>query len=195
MLLHRNHNAFVNSWFSFIVALTATDLEWELIEVESPVYGEETEIGLDVTISFTNDSPNKRAGEGLWRVGMFGSESPEGARFGEVYQTLNEEEDSTTKKGPQLQIDGIASDFELGTIGCGDVQYVCVEFAKGDEPDPPFTMTVESGRGDSSTDTLITCKEQECSAREFHDILRQRRFHLATSWTKISELLSSLKTM
>ncbi|PIK42192.1 hypothetical protein BSL78_20957 [Apostichopus japonicus] len=152
--------------------LTATDLDWTITEVADPVYGEETAVELDVNVDFTPDSANKK-GEGLWRVGMFGSESPDGDgdRYGDVYQTLNEEKATTAKKGTELVIDDIATEFEIGTIGCTEVRYICVEFAQGDDPDPPFTMNVESSRGDTSTTSLVTCKEHECSARAIFNTL------------------------
>lgn len=155
------------SWFPLYAGLTATDLDWTITEVADPVYGEETAVELDVNVDFTPDSANKK-GEGLWRVGMFGSESPDGDgdRYGDVYQTLNEEKATTAKKGTELVIDDIATEFEIGTIGCTEVRYICVEFAQGDDPDPPFTMNVESSRGDTSTTSLVTCKEHECSARK-----------------------------
>ncbi|PIK51691.1 hypothetical protein BSL78_11411 [Apostichopus japonicus] len=57
-------------------------------------------------------------------------------------------------------------EFEYGTIGCiDDVNYICMEFLKGDAPDPEFTLIVEGGRGDVSRDSLVLCKPQECQSR------------------------------
>ncbi|KAJ8019767.1 hypothetical protein HOLleu_41489 [Holothuria leucospilota] len=153
--------------------LKALDLDWT-IEAEDPVFGQTTPVTLDVDVRFDPESANKK-GEGLWRVGLFGSanEDGSGARFSEISQTLTEDEASTPKKGIKLPIEGIEADFEIGSIGCiEEASYVCVEFAQGDNPDPPFTMTIEYARqGGAELDSMILCKPQECSARAIFSTL------------------------
>lgn len=89
-----------------------------------------------------------------------------GLRHSEVHQTLNEEQAATPKTCANLYIKRIKTDFELGSIGCGDVKNVCLEFAKGDTPDPPFAMRFDNGDDWAFSNSLITCKKQECSKRK-----------------------------
>ncbi|XP_071831947.1 uncharacterized protein [Apostichopus japonicus] len=149
------------------IGVIAETLDWELIG-ENPIPGQETPVIIDIEVTFRDDTRNL-VGEGLWRVSLFGSSDPlgDGPRFGEVAQILNGAEGSTDiANGDPLDINGIETEFEYGTIGCiEDVNYICMEFLKGDAPDPEFTFTVEGGRNAVSRDSLVLCKPQECLSR------------------------------
>ncbi|XP_071823315.1 uncharacterized protein [Apostichopus japonicus] len=145
----------------------AETFDWELTG-ENPIPGQETPVSIDIDVTFRDDTRDLE-GDDLWSVSLFGSSDPlgDGPRFGEVGQILNDVEGSTDiTNGDPLDLDGIETEFEFGTIGCiDDVNYICMEFTKGDAPDPEFTLIVEGGRGDVSRDSLVVCKPQACQSR------------------------------
>ncbi|XP_071823316.1 uncharacterized protein [Apostichopus japonicus] len=145
----------------------AETFNWELTG-ERPIPGQETPVSIDIDVTFRDDTRDLE-GDDLWSVSLFGSSDPlgDGPRIGEVAQILNDAEGSTDiANGDPLDIDGIETEFEYGTIGCmEDVNYICMEFTKGDAPDPAFTLIVEGGHGDVSRDSLVLCKAQECQSR------------------------------
>ncbi|XP_072166826.1 uncharacterized protein [Diadema setosum] len=152
----------------------ARSLDWDLQPTDTPMSGQVTGVSLDSTVTF-KEGNREVAGNGLWRMGLFGSRSPngEGERFGYVQQTLDNMEASTTlDKDSDLPMNGVGTQFELGTIGCNDFGYVCVEFTGGDDPDPLYYFKVEGAVDDSrEANTIVECKEQECSSRAvFNDL-------------------------
>ncbi|XP_072174093.1 uncharacterized protein [Diadema setosum] len=146
----------------------AESLDWNLQPTDTPVSGQATGVSLDSTVTFEQGN-REVAGNGLWRMGMFGSRNPngDGERFGYVRQTLDRRGAGTTLNADSdLSIDGVETQFELGTIGCNDFGYVCVEFTGGDDPDPLYYFKVAGAEDDSrEANTIIECKEQECSSR------------------------------
>ncbi|PIK42191.1 hypothetical protein BSL78_20956 [Apostichopus japonicus] len=143
--------------------MIATDLDWEM-EAQDPNFGTATPVTMDVDVSFTQDSVDRK-GENMWRVGVFASANEDGSgpRIDQVYQTLDEAGASTAKKGSNLELADVSTNFEIGTVGCTpESSYVCVEFAKVDNPDPDFTLGIESGLVSESGDSLIKCKPQKC---------------------------------
>ncbi|PIK51686.1 hypothetical protein BSL78_11406 [Apostichopus japonicus] len=150
-----------------MLGVFAETFDWELTG-ENPIPGQETPVSIDIDVTFRDDTRDLE-GDDLWSVSLFGSSDPlgDGPRFGEVGQILNDVEGSTDiTNGDPLDLDGIETEFEFGTIGCiDDVNYICMEFTKGDAPDPEFTLIVEGGRGDVSRDSLVVCKPQACQSR------------------------------
>lgn len=126
-------------------------------------YGKESSFRLDVHIEFIESAVQR--GVGMWRVGIFGSSDPAGfgQRYFEVNQTLNSDKASMAKIGRHMDIRNV--NFQVGSIDCDRVRYVCVEFAKGDKPKPPFIMQMDNDSERSSSKSLISCKELICTKR------------------------------
>lgn len=141
---------------------SANSFQWSLTPIERPAKGCARKVNVDIWVNFTENTRDLK-GEGLWRLGIFGSSNADGfgSRYGEVRQAINEVQATTrlTDARP-IMINEIMTDFELGSIGCiSEFPYYCVEFAKGDSPNPDYTFVTESG--DSS---LIGCEARECKA-------------------------------
>ena len=151
--------------------ITAENIDWSLQTLETVIPGQATSVSLDNTVFFKEGNP-ELSGSGLWRMGLYGSKSADGSgdRFGYVSQTLSSAQAGTTlNANSALQIDDAVTDFEIGSVGCNDYGYTCVEFTGGDDPDPNYFFRVE-GAIDASKEanTITKCKEQEClSSKHF----------------------------
>ncbi|KAJ8019980.1 hypothetical protein HOLleu_41785 [Holothuria leucospilota] len=151
------------------LAVFPKELSWDL-EADSPIPGRATPISLNVSLPFKNTS-TPFEGEGLWRVGIFGSNSPTGKqkRFKEVRQILSlNETNLPSRRNVPFVANDIITNFDTGSIGCHkDISYICVEFARGDSPTPGYNFVT-----DDDEDSVISCKEQECIARvEFDELI------------------------
>lgn len=105
-------------------------------------------------------------GDGLWRIGVFGSPSPEGEgpRLGYVRQILDRAESSTPAdgEGAPLELNNLEAEFDLSQIGCdSEYRFLCLEFSKGLRAAPDFKFEVQGGG-----DQIISCKEQPCRRRK-----------------------------
>ncbi len=105
------------------------------------------------------------AGQGLWRFGMYGSKNRDGSgdRLGYKEQILSEANQATgmAGNGQSMAIDGINTQFDIGSIGCTDYDYICAEFTKGPMPEPDFKFEIQ-GRRPEEGNTFTDCKKQEC---------------------------------
>lgn len=54
--------------------------------------------------------------------------------------------------------------FDIGSVGCKDYVYVCVEFRKGEDPSTNFTMIVVENDELTTKTSLHSCKERVCSS-------------------------------
>ncbi|XP_063953952.1 uncharacterized protein LOC129255585 isoform X1 [Lytechinus pictus] len=147
----------------------AESLDWDLIPTDRVLPGQETGVSIDSTIMFEEDN-REVAGSGLWRKGLFGSRNPDGSgeRFNYQRQILDRPQQSITldKNSGILDVNEATATFEIGTVGCNDFGYVCVEFTGGDSPNPMYYFRVVGSANDyPEENTLVTCKEQECLAR------------------------------
>lgn len=155
------------------VGIVAEEMDWTLEPLETVIPGQPTSVSIDNNVAFRAGNPTL-SGMGLWRMGVFGSRNMQGSgdKFGYVAQTLSRPQQSTTlEENDALEVMDAVTDFEIGSIGCNDYGYVCVEFTGGDAPSPTYFFRV-AGAIDSTraANTLVKCKEQECLASKcsFH---------------------------
>ncbi|XP_033625444.1 uncharacterized protein LOC117288629 isoform X2 [Asterias rubens] len=145
----------------------AERFDWEY-KADRPIPGQQTPVKYNAEL-ITRSGSRDLEGEGLWRMGMYGSKSPDGGetdRFGYVQQALNPAGAATTLDGGfPMPIRNQEVDFELGSIGCNGYDYVCAEFTKGDAPNPDYKFQVVSRSDTDTGDVLTSCKKQKCSAR------------------------------
>ncbi len=160
------------------------EFEWT-IDAEDVVPGKATPVTLDTTVTVSENS-RSISGDGLWKLSIFGSrtETPDDEdRFGLVKQTLNPAQAGTELfSGRDLTINNVETMFDIGSIGCTDYEYVCLEFTKGDDPVPEYSFRVGeqapeeegvrnpllgpidwTGNAADQTDTLVSCKPQKCN--------------------------------
>lgn len=147
------------------LGIVARDMEWSLEPLGKVIPGQATSVGLSSTVSFRENNP-QLTGERLWRMGVFGSRDAQGngERFNYVSQTLSDEQQGTTlNENSPLQLTDVETLFDIGSVGCNDFGYVCVEFTGGDDPDPYYFFRREGAADASRPENTITkCKEQEC---------------------------------
>lgn len=151
-----------------IPGVFATGLDWEL-EAPNPIPGVPTDITIDASALFTPTSRNLE-GDDLWRLSIFGSDNGRGSgpRVNENRQILDQDQASTTfTPGEPVDIDGITTEFDVGSVGCTDeLTHVCVEFTRGDDPNPEYSFrTVDPLLG--TEESIISCKELPCGASKF----------------------------
>ncbi len=140
----------------------AETLEWDYTPQGPITIGEEVPLVIDATA--TAKSLKDIGGTGLWKVNFFGSRDPggNGERVGFDEQLLSQPQQDLTLESASgtLQFDGLTTKFDIGSVGCrGEVDHLCLEYGRGEAPDPNFYFFTESG-----ADTLITCKRLECGA-------------------------------
>nr|XP_054751416.1 collagen alpha-1(I) chain-like [Lytechinus pictus] len=148
--------------------LWAESLDWSITPTGTVLPGQESEISIDSTVMFEMDN-RPVEGEGLWRQGIYGSRNPDGSgeKFNYKTQTLDmTQENIPLEQDSSLEITGAMTEFEIGTVGCNDFGYVCVEFTGGDDPEPLYYFrVVRSATARPEDNTLVLCKEQECLSR------------------------------
>eukprot|EP00057_Strongylocentrotus_purpuratus_P020317 XP_011674791.1 PREDICTED: uncharacterized protein LOC100893890 isoform X2 [Strongylocentrotus purpuratus] len=150
------------------IGIVAQEMDWTIEPVETVIPGEQTTVSLDNYITFRENNP-LLSGDGLWRMGLFGSRNEQGTgdRFSYVSQTLNRPQQGTTlNPDAPLEFQAVETDFEMGSIGCNEYGYICVEFTGAENPIPNFFFRVEDAVDASKeANTLTSCREQECLSR------------------------------
>ena len=146
----------------------AESLDWDLTPTDTVIPGQETGVSIDSYITFEDDN-REVAGTGLWRKGLFGSRNPDGSgeRFNYHPQILDAPQQALilAENSGMLEVFESTTPFQIGTVGCNDFGYVCVEFTGGDDPDPLYYFrVVGSTNRYPEENTLVKCKEQECLA-------------------------------
>ncbi|XP_030828655.1 uncharacterized protein LOC575485 isoform X2 [Strongylocentrotus purpuratus] len=148
--------------------IVAKDLEWELEPTETVVPYQQTGVNIDASVFFREDNPTL-SGNGLWTMGLYGSRTPDGLgdKYGYVPQTLSWPQQGTTlDEGVPLELMDVETDFEIGSVGCNEFGYVCVEFTGGDNPSPNYFFRKEGATDNSrASNTITKCKEQECLSK------------------------------
>lgn len=144
--------------------------------------GKKTPVSIDSNILVSKLS-RSISGEGLWKMTLFGSTSASGEgvdRYQPVEQILSEAQAGTSLTGgATMAINDIETMFDIGSIGCTDYEYICVEFTKGSEPVPQYSFQVGeeekesapvpidgidfSGSAKSEKDVITDCKPQKCN--------------------------------
>ncbi|PIK42696.1 5 alpha fibrillar collagen [Apostichopus japonicus] len=150
-----------------------TNMNWTLTE-DDPVPGQKSLVNLDIETNFQNRS---RAvfGDDLWQVRLFASNlsAGDGERIGETNRVLSYYQAGQIIEQPESTIlfEGADVYFDIGSVGCKDYVYVCVEFRKGEDPSTNFTMIVVENDELTTKTSLHSCKERVCSAKvTFEDL-------------------------
>ena len=149
----------------------ANSIDWSY-EATNVVPGEQTPFCIQASVSMA-DGTRELSGDGLWRLGLFGSRSPDGIgeRHDFIHQTLNDDKASQMiESGKNLDLADINTQFDAGALGCTDFKYVCVEFAKGDNAEPDFSFTVANKRSEYAEEKIVSCKPAPCEASKFYFI-------------------------
>nr|XP_054749905.1 uncharacterized protein LOC129255586 [Lytechinus pictus] len=148
--------------------IAARDIEWSLELLGMAIAGQATSVGLSSTVFFRENN-TEISGQGLWRMGIFGSRDAGGSgeRFSYVSQTLSEEQQAKTLiENTPLNLTNVETLFEIGSVGCNDFGFICVEFTGGDGPNPYYFFRKEGAVDASrSANTITKCKEQECLSK------------------------------
>ncbi|XP_072173534.1 uncharacterized protein [Diadema setosum] len=137
-----------------------SDLDWEMDH--GPVSADRPD---DVRFNVDVDTlPESGAadGDGLWRIGVFGAQNPQGTgpRLDYKRQILTRGQSSTPAEGEgaPLELQNLETEFDLSQLGCdSEYRYLCLEFAKGLRASPDFEFEINGGG-----DVIISCKEQPC---------------------------------
>lgn len=118
----------------------------------------------DVSFSLTltpQSSSDIITGSGLWRVGVFGSKVESGVEPRTSYQrqVLNQLHTSQPLGGSAPTTFDIQTQMDMREMGCGPYKYFCVEFAKGDNPQPDFNIPLNGGV------SLVNCQHIPCRSK------------------------------
>lgn len=124
--------------------------------------------GRETPISITTNLlpfPNSRdiTGNDLWEMGLYGSKNPDGSgeKFNYEDQILSPEQAGTPLDGDTpFFLDNIDTNFDVGSVGCTDFRYLCVDFKKGRNPSTDFTFQI----GDTAENTITSCKRMACDS-------------------------------
>ena len=134
-------------------------MEWSR-EAGKIQYGIPTPLTISAEMSSTPASP-ALSGTGLWKMNLFGSSNMDGsgARISERTQILDRSNQAKplVEGGVPVEFTDIKTDFPMEEIGCGEVNYLCLELTKGDRPNPKYPFVTSTGE-----DSVINCKEGEC---------------------------------
>ena len=93
---------------------------------------------------------------------MFGSDDSIGSepRFDYHHQILREE-DQNRAAVPHFNMSFNAiTDFDLMGVGCVQYKYVCIEFAKGENPEPDFYLPLNG-----NDKSIISCQRAKCLSK------------------------------
>ena len=120
----------------------------------------------DVSVSasmYTMPGSDVINGRGLWRIGLFGSPSANGSsgdRFNYVRQLLSPSE-SSQNAGPstKLTFPSLITQFDVLSLGCTEFKYLCIEIAKGDNPQPDFVFHNDAQK------PIILCRKVSCQGQ------------------------------
>ena len=146
-------------WFSAI--------RWKA-SVEKIFQDGSQEINLEVMLLPHSNRVNAVMGQGLWRMGIFGSLNADGRGPKHDYrqQILGPFEEGNPLIPPNfLQFD-IDAQFDIKAVGCGAYKYVCLEFDKGDNPSIDFDLVVEDG----VLGPIISCQAAPCACKYIHSL-------------------------
>ncbi len=109
------------------------------------------------------ESPTDVIGTNLWRLGLFGSEHPDGSgqdRLDYHHQILNETDASVPliSSLPISVMFLVGVEFDVGKIGCTKYKYLCLELAKNVNATPDFNFRSSNGPA-----TFIGCRLAPCN--------------------------------
>ena len=134
-------------------------MEWSR-EAGKIQYGIPTPLTISAEMSTTPDSM-PMSGTGLWKMNLFGSSNMDGSgeRVSERRQILDDPNQAKPLVDGSVPVEftDIGTDFPMEEIGCGEVNYLCLELTKGDRPNPDYPFVTSTGE-----ESVINCKEEEC---------------------------------
>ena len=135
------------------------NLNWNL-EIEDLVFDAPSNVTLQVTV-LPADTTDAIAGDGIWRLGIFFSTRSDGRgdRLRYNKQILSEDYASLplASRLPLVFLD-VHTLIDVTGLGCDNWRYVCVEFAKGENPVPDFELPLPGG-----ADFAVSCRSFPCT--------------------------------
>ena len=101
------------------------------------------------------------SGTGLWSLEMYGSMNADGtgAKFQHVPQVLSQAQQDQPQDSGRIEFVNAFAEIDITAIDCGEYNYLCFDFKKGDNPRPEFAFA--SLQPDSSKFTV--CSRRSCS--------------------------------
>ena len=162
-----------------LIGAVFTSLE-SAIAGDGPVIEQkqDNDLVMDIT-GITGDGSTEVGGENLWRVGMYGSSSPQGRgrKLGYQTQVLSQPQmDQTLETDSDLPFGDTQVNFDMTGLLCKDVKYLCTELRKNRDATPDYTFeAIPNERA------LVSCTElgDRCKGWyiiTIHKYLRQFRY-------------------
>ena len=139
------------------------NLRWSL-SVDALRRGEPSD--LTITVNATQHSLTETIrGKGLWKVGLYASadQDPLGPKERYQPQILSKDQQAMalTPDGP-LNFLGMRVRFNTDGLGCGQLNYICMEFTRGDSPKPEFQLPLPQPDNDGEQGRIASCRPWPC---------------------------------
>ena len=119
---------------------------------------------LNATIRLSHASSNV-SGTGLWKLSVYGSNNDDGSgdKFQPTDQLLsNSQQALPAVSGQNLTFTDLQGRLDFNGFGCDNpVRYLCVEFSKGDSPNPDFNLTSLQDDPTRNFICIDTCEQKE----------------------------------
>ncbi|XP_022084270.1 uncharacterized protein LOC110975788 [Acanthaster planci] len=114
----------------------------------------------------SNSTGESISGRNLWRVGLYGSQFADGSgpRLGYIHQLLDNGQASTTLAAGRAIVLNAEVEFDAAAVGCSRYKFLCLEFTKGDSPQPPFPFHGNAGPEEASV--FMSCRQVPCQEIE-----------------------------
>lgn len=113
------------------------------------------EINLATVVSTAREGGTV-TGDQLWRLGFYGSTNPDGTgqRVGYQEQILPyyHADQDLDRPGDTIDFSGLNANFDMTSIPCSQVQYLCTVLSKNPEASDDFTLTTQPNE-----DVLTSC--------------------------------------
>lgn len=146
------------------VGVVVRGLLWEY-KAKSVIAGMRNPLNITATATFTSTSRSV-SGTNLWRLAFYGAQNAQGTgkRFQYHEQVITAAEVSKPLTSDTLEFNLARASFDVAHIGCGEFDWVCMDFTKNDAASPDFQF--ESLNDDD--DIITLCEESECRASKYH---------------------------
>ena len=118
-------------------------------------------LDIQATVLFSPTSSGV-SGTGLWSLEMYGSQNADGTgpQFQRVLQVLSQAQQDQPQESGRIEFVNAYGEMDVTAIGCGEYNYLCFDFKKGDNPRPEFAFA-SLQQPDSSKFTV--CSRRSCS--------------------------------
>ncbi|XP_033116355.1 uncharacterized protein LOC117116426, partial [Anneissia japonica] len=133
-------------------------MTWEMTTRGSVNIGQPSDLIINLIVDVADDS-DFITGSNLWRVGLYGSESPDGStslRSNYVRQILPGSQRGQLFAQGMDTVIMIRTMYDVSHVGCGTFKYMCLEFTKNDLATPDFEIVSDMGG------TLRSCQVAPC---------------------------------